>query len=412
MTTHNFETIGAAQALAISGADSLVFTTGSGNSVSVAYGPEDLPQPPRITVTQNGHAVEFGEGLVDLTLHAKAIFPDGSRLFVGGSQNDKVSGSDAGDGLYGGAGADTLNGGGGDDFMQGNSGDDVLIGGLGSNTVYGGKGDDVIYASSDSETRGSFGHGNLGNDDVFGGGGDDTLLGGQGDDYLDGRAGDDYLSGDLGDDTLLGGLGDDLLAGRAGDDYLTGGDGDDDLFGGEGADTLLGGAGLDKIQTNGGRDRVLGGDGDDVIVIDGPGGAIVNGEAGNDLIVSAAAGKDILSGGEGKDRFEIVATDPPTEGQDDVILDWESGDQLSFFGVSIYSILPRSYSEFVADSYASAKAIANEHISATGAIYVAAQVGDDVIVFAETDANSADGADVALVLMGVTLADISLSNFV
>ena len=64
-----------------------------------------------------------------------------------------------------------------------------------------------------------------------------------------------------------------------------------------------------------------------------------------------------------------------------------------------------------ADSYAQALSIANEHISASGAIYVAAQVGGDVYVFADTG-DPQDGADVSILLTGRTLADIGLTNFV
>lgn len=96
------------------------------------------------------------------------------------------------------------------------------------------------------------------------------------------------------------------------------------------------------------------------------------------------------------------------------IRDWEQGDQIHFAAVSILGtsdILPRSYSEFVATDYATALSIANEHISAAGAIYVAAQVGNDVYVFADTG-DPEDGADVSILLTGRTLADIGLANFV
>jgi len=385
MTTYNFETISSADALAISSADALTFATGPASAVGVRYSPLDLPQPPRIDVTVGDRTVAFGLGLSGLTQNGGAVLPDGSRLFIGGAQDDRVTGTDAGDGLYGGAGADSLDGGRGADFLQGNSGDDSLTGGFGANTVYGGQGNDLIIAANGAETAGAFAHGNLGHDEVIGGGGNDTLLGGQGDDFIAGRAGNDYLSGDLGDD---------------------------ELHGGEGADTLLGGAGKDIIQTGGGADRVLGGDGDDLIVIELSGGAIVDGQAGSDTIVAAGLGKDILSGGEGRDRFEFVTKTGPTAGEDDVILDWESGDKLHFAQVSIYSILPLSYSEFTADSYAQAMSIANQHISGPSAAYVAAQVGADVIVFADTDGDRSDGADIAVVLAGTTLAEIGLENFV
>lgn len=327
MTTYSFEIIGSADALAIAPSDTLTFATGPASAVGVRYSPLDLTLPARIEVTAGGRTVAFGTGLSDLTQNGGAILPDGSRLFIGGAGNDSVLGSIGGDGLYGGAGDDTLDGGKGDDFLQGNSGADVLTGGFGANTLYGGQGSDTLIAANGAETAGAFAHGNLGHDEVIGGGGNDTLLGGQGDDFIAGRGGNDYLSGDLGED---------------------------ELHGGEGADTLLGGAGKDVIQTGGGGDRVLGGDGDDMIVVELSGGAVVNGEAGDDIIVAAGLGKDLLSGGEGHDRFEFVTKTGPTAGQDDVILDWETGDQLSFAQVSIHSILPLSYSEFAADSYAQA----------------------------------------------------------
>jgi hypothetical protein len=94
------------------------------------------------------------------------------------------------------------------------------------------------------------------------------------------------------------------------------------------------------------------------------------------------------------------------------IQDWEARDTLHFPEVTIFasSILPLSYSEFVADSYEQALSIANEHIAAGGAKWVAAQVGQHVFVFADLG-DPADGADVSVLLVGRTLADISLSNF-
>lgn len=385
MTTYSFETIGSAEALAIAPSDILTFANGPANAVTVHYSPLDLTLPARIEVTVGDRTVAFGTGLSDLTQNGGAIFADGSKLLIGGAGNEILGGSAAGDALYGGAGDDNLDGAQGDDVLQGNSGHDVIYGGSGSNTIHGGKDDDVIFASLGTETRGSFANGNLGDDEIFGGGGADTLRGGQGEDLVSGGAGNDFLAGDLGKD---------------------------ELFGGAGDDTLLGGGGNDIIHTGGGQDRVLGGDGDDLIIIQYSGLAVVDGEGGDDVIVSAAPGKDFLSGGDGHDRFEFATRTGPAAGQDDVILDWESGDQLNFVEVRIQAILPLSYSEFTADSYAQALAIANQHISGPGAVYVAAQVGADVIVFAETDGDRSDGADIAVVLAGTTLDQISLANFV
>lgn len=379
MSTYAFETITPEQALSIQAGDYLTIAGGPASHASVVYSAQGL-----IELTLGARTVTFGADLSPLSLRGALEFRDGSRLLIGDENHQGLGGSDRGDGLYGGAGDDRILGGGGDDLLQGNSGNDRLYGGLGSNTVYGGQGDDTLFAADDAEMRGSFAQGNLGNDEIFGGGGNDTLLGGKGDDFIAGAAGDDYLSGDLGDD---------------------------ELHGGQGGDTLLGGAGNDTIQTGGGADRVLGGDGDDLIIIE-RSGAIAQGEAGNDTIVATSAGKDILAGGEGFDVFEFVATTPPNDGQDDVIVDWRSEHQLRFAPISAYSILPRQYSEFVSSDYASALSTANSHISGAGAVWVAAQVGSDVIVFADTDGDPSNGADVAVALVGRTLADISLANFI
>ena len=387
-----FETITAEQAANIKFGDTLTINGGPARAVSVSYfnfEPDSLlPAVPSIFVTFAGRTVNFGPGLTQVSNGGGIVMADGSKLFIGDASGERGNGSALADGLYGGPGSDSLAGLAGDDLLHGGSGNDVLTGGEGYDFVYGGQGDDLIYLSTDvtgvAGEAGNFAHGNLGDDEVVGGAGDDWIYGGQGNDFLAGRDGDDYLSGDLGDDDVDGGMGDDTLVGGAGSDTLTGG---------FGADSLRGGAG------------------DDMLVTQGPEGTLIQGDEGNDTIFAAGAGKDLLYGGEGRDRFEFVAKTPPTLSQDDVILDWESADSLSFVGVSIYSILPRQYSEFVADSYERAVAIANEHISGAGASYVAAQVGADVIVFADVG-DPADGADIAVRLVGRTLADVDLSNFV
>lgn len=387
-----FETITPEQAANIRLGDTLTINGGPARAVSVSYfnfEPDSLlPVVPSVFVTFAGRTVNFGPGLTQVSDAGGIVMADGSKLVIGDASSERASGSDLHDGLYGGPGSDQLDGGKGDDLVHGGSGDDALTGGEGADSLYGGQGDDIIFASVDAVAlgadAGNFAHGNLGNDEVFGASGDDWLYGGQGNDFLAGRDGDDFLSGDLGDDDLDGGMGDDTLVGGAGSDTLTGG---------FGADSIRGGAG------------------DDMLVTQGPDSTLIQGDEGNDTIFAAGAGRDLLYGGEGRDRFEFVAKTPPTLGQDDVILDWESADSLNFVGVSIYSILPREYSEFAAESYERALAIANEHISGAGARWVAAQVGGDVIVFADVG-DPADGADMAVRLVGKTLADIDLSNFV
>jgi Ca2+-binding RTX toxin-like protein len=391
-----FDTITAEQALTLKAGDTLTFNGGPGRTVSVVYQSYDplalTPELPRIFITYGGRTVAFSTDLTQVSSAGGLVMADGSQLYVGDTAANRITFGAGDDGLYGGPGDDTMNGGDGRDLIQGNSGDDVLIGGLGADSLYGGQGDDVIYASRDTGgtagEAGDWANGNLGDDQIAGGAGNDTLLGGQGNDFIGGGEGSDWLSGDLGDDDLIGGLGN---------------------------DTLNGGAGADQLQAGFGADVLNGGAGDDTMISQGPDASTLSGGDGSDLIVSGGAGRDVVFGGEGRDRFEFVAKTAPSVGLEAEIRDWESGDTLSFPGVSILStassILPRSYSEFVAGSYAEALSIADEHISATGAVYVAAQVGSDVYVFADTG-DPADGADIAIVLVGRTLADISLSNFV
>ena len=244
-------------------------------------------------------------------------------------------------------------------------------------------------------------------DGLFGGAGDDRIWGGRGHDLLQGNSGDDELHGGAGSNTLYGGQGNDVLyASEDGEtlgSFAQGNLGDDEIYGGAGADTL---------QSGGGADSLRGGDGNDLIVIDRSGGATAEGGAGNDTIVAGAPGQNVLIGGEGRDMFELATAGRPMLGRDDVIADWESHDQIHFIQVGIGTVLPQQYSEFVAADYASALSAANGHIAGAGATWVAAQVGADVIVFANTDGDAANGADTAVRLLGRSLADIGLENFI
>lgn len=385
MTAYAFETITPEQALDIRTGDYLTFAAGPASHVTVAYSPAQLPLPGRIEVTFGGRTVIFGPELADLSMRGALQMADGSRLTIGDDQRQNMGGTLGADGLYGGGGNDILHGLAGDDLLHGNSGNDTLYGDTGANTLYGGQGDDVINASAFSETRGSWAHGNKGDDEVIGGAGADTLLGGQGNDFIGGKEGEDYLSGDLGDDEIHTGSGDDIA---------------------------LGGAGNDTITSSDGSDILKGGDGDDQLVAYGFGHALLDGGAGGDTIVSASPEQSLLYGGAGRDRFDFVAQGPISRDAADAIGDWEAGDTLHFAQVSIYSVLPRQYSEFVTDSFDHAYAIANQHITFTGARYVAAQVDDRVYVFADTDGDSSNGADVAVILVGRSLTDIGLENFV
>jgi hypothetical protein len=152
----------------------------------------------------------------------------------------------------------------------------------------------------------------------------------------------------------------------------------------------------------------------------------MEGGDGSDTLVAGAYGADWLGGGLGRDHFHVLVTDQTGQADADVIFDWEASDKLAFFEVFTtgivqpagmtglagddLSILPMTYSEFVAGSYDEALRTANEHMAHAQAKWVAAQVGQDVFVFYEAG-DPADGADAVVQLYGVTLNDIGLSNF-
>jgi Ca2+-binding RTX toxin-like protein len=84
---------------------------------------------------------------------------------IGGSGNDKLTGSDANNSLNGGSGNDTLDGGAGNDSLDGGPGNDILYGGAGSDTfdwdassrggsdtIYGGTGNDTYVLDSPSDS--------------------------------------------------------------------------------------------------------------------------------------------------------------------------------------------------------------------------------------------------------------------
>ena len=396
MVAYAFETITHDQAQAIRAGDTLTFNGGPAGTVRVSYFNYDplslLPVVPQVIITQGDRTVSFSTNVVQLSRTGGLVMADGSKLYIGDTSDERTIGGAGDDGLFGGPGADTLNGADGADFVHGNTGDDVLVGGAGPDTLHGGQGNDTIITNREIvglvDEQGDWAHGNLGDDEIFGGAGRDTLYGGQGNDFIGGGDGGDFIAGDRGDDELHGGLG------------------SDSLFGGDGNDILQGGFGLDMLS---------GDDGDDRLVTQGPEITILVGGAGNDTLTAAGADKDILLGGSGRDRFEIIAKNSPADRLEAEITDFEAHDTLHFPEVSVFgatqsSILPASYSEFVADSYEQALSIANEHISAAGAKYVAAQVGGSVFVFADLG-DPADGADVSVLLVGRSLNDIGLGNF-
>ena len=460
MTDYTFTTITAAQALALSGSDTLLIDVGSGSETSVAYG---VPAADQITIVAGGRTLVVGLGATLTPIS----FAGGGRLFIGGTGDNTFAGGAASDGLYGGQGADTLTGGDGANLLQGNQGDDVLTGGAGADIIYGGQDNDRIAVGGGN----NFAQGNRGNDTISGSTtGNDTLLGGQGNDLIGataaGGAGDfgifsnpigasgggaDFLNGNLGDDIIFAGLGDDTIFGEDGNDNLNDAGGRNQIDGGVGNDTIvaggsgtiLGGAGddvvglLQSVAGAGGRTVLVQlGDGNDVMgplgntnatdrfTIDGGAGNdnftgssgqdILNGGDGADTIDSQG-GADTLTGGAGSDQFAYYGGETSTVlAQLDSIIDWSAEDRLYFQNGN--TDLPSgagtalNYSETTAGDYAAALSLANAQIAGGTVDYVSVQVGADVFVFADSQNNNGT-TDSAVRLVGRSLADISFSNF-
>ncbi|MDP3854324.1 calcium-binding protein [Phenylobacterium sp.] len=253
--------------------------------------------------------------------------------------------------------------------------------------------------------------GAAGADALYGGDGNDTLSGGGGDDFLQGNKGDDSLSGGEGINLVFGGQGDDMIRaadgapngtfahGNMGRDTVIGGGGDDILLGGKDDDSLSGGDGRDFISGDLGDDRIDGGAGSDTLI----------GADGSDTL-DAGGGVDLLLGGAGADRFSLADGDLPASGRLAVIGDWQGIDRLDFGLVHAQQVGLDIYAEDVAGGYAEALVKATA-IFLQGKTYAGVQVGTDVLVFANTDLNAADGPETAVVLAGRTLADIDDANF-
>ena len=462
MPIYNFETITAAQALAITAADTLTFASGSARDITALFVPG---VPDTVVLVLGARSVTFGAPITSVSGVGHIGFPDSSVLYLGSSGADApTAGGLQNDAFFGGDGADTLNGGGGANLLQGNAGSDQLTGGAGPDTIYGGQDNDLIVTGDGA----NFGQGNKGNDSITGGVNADTLLGGQGNDTIAGGEGANFLNGNLGDDSIRAGMGADTIYGEDGNDnidayygdnFADGGAGDDTINAQLGFNTIIGGAGNDHIVSySASLSELRGGDGDDYIfgaghiagddgndtingsANDGFASTTINGGAGVDSML-AGNGNDLIIGDAGSDTLNGgTGTDTLTGGADADLFQFRSGDAVLFSGaptvhdvISDWSIQDHlmlasggspdslrhavagsaaNYAELTAPDFASAQTAAAAQ-EAAGKIYVAVQVGADVIVFANM--RLAPGTAIAnegFFLVGRTLADIGFDNFV
>lgn len=298
--------------------------------------------------------------------NAAALTSPGNRIESGGG-NDGIfadrpnaqadNGLGHGDYINAGAGRDFVEAGAGNDRVLGGTDGSILIGTVatpGGDIIDAGAGDDVVYGDSEialseaitngnaapaSGIQGDFISGGSGDDWIVAAAANDLLMGGEGRDIIIGGAGNDNILGDdprnainfnwsvqrvttpnpsggntyqlqfsglagsgelVGDsDAIYGGAGDDWVFAGRGDDFVDGGNGSNVVFGNGGADALLGGANNDVLigDSGGGVDVALQG----ADYLDGgAGNDELQGDGGDDILVGGA-GIDTLRGGEGAD---------------------------------------------------------------------------------------------------------------
>jgi len=149
--------------------------------------------------------------------------------------------------------------------------------------------------------------------------------------------------------------------------------------------------------------EITGGSGDDVI-FGGAGDDIIEGGEGNDQLYGRA-GADTLTGGEGNDAF-FIETDGVAETDADIVTDFSTGENILVFDPTATDV-SFSKAEASVESFDEALQAANEAFAAgEGSVGVnAQQVGDNLWVFADTDANGE--ADSLVQLTGVLLEDFT-----
>ncbi len=384
---------------------------------------------------------------------------------------DTLDGGDGDDTLYGsGHGHDLLLGGAGDDHIVLYSPMDMIVdGGDGVDTMEISMGPgskiDLRLVGPQQIMNGAWvdirGIENLvgsysGDNHFVGDAKDNVLKGGSGDDYFDGGAGSDTVSyadsyitavnidlrksvqsyedtGRRGVDTLIsienviGSDSEDTIIGNAEANTIEGGRGDDVLDGGEGFDIAsyehatigvrvdLSKMGVAQNTLGAGNDTLKNFEGlkgsafNDVLTGDANANSISGGKG--DDVITGGKGADILTGGAGSDTFVFAAGDTTWSSNSDagvdVITDWQATDKLAFGPHSEFI----RYGEETASSWLMAATIAPQILATRKLSYLGLQVGPDVYVFAAASGSTNGAVESVVKLVGVTLDQISLDNF-
>ena len=276
----------------------------------------------------------------------------GIENLTGSSFADTLTGDAANNVLTGAGGNDTLNGGGGTDTAAftgpvANYGFSLVGGNV---TVTDGVGTDGTDALTSIENN------QFGNQTYALRAGTDVG------EALTGGTSADLLLGFGGNDTLNGGLGSDVLAGGAGNDTLNGSFGTDTaVFSGpvtnygfslsgsnvvatdtrpgspDGADTLNG---IETVQFGSQILDLSFGSNNGNTLSTGGGADLLLGFGGNDEL-DGGAGADVLVGGAGADHFNFDDGDSGVGvGQRDIIMDFDSGDQIDLSAIDANTTVP------------------------------------------------------------------------
>ena len=242
--------------------------------------------------------------------------PTGTATLNGGTGNDALFGTTAGDTLNGNAGNDLLLGGGGNNSLNGGADNDILDGGAGADSMTGGAGDD-IYVIDDVT-----GNGNQRDQAIeVAGGGNDTVTGAVNLNLANFANVENIALTGNGNLTATGNNGNNVLAGNSGNNALNGGGGSDTaalngtalaasfaLNGGNvtvttatgGTDTLQG---IERVQFGATTYELVAGQAVAQTLTGGVGDDLMLGFGGNDVI-NAGGGNDIITWGvnDGRDR--------------------------------------------------------------------------------------------------------------
>jgi Ca2+-binding RTX toxin-like protein len=225
---------------------------GNEGSDTVTYASRTKPIVADITSTP-GETADDGEA------GEKDFIDADVETLIGGSGNDKLTGSSYSGAPTGYTKNNRLVGGPGNDSLFGLDGNDSIDGGTGTDSLSGGAGVDLADYSKRTENLkldldGIADDGAAGEKDMlladF-----ENLTGGSGSDWIVGNGSNNVIHGGAGNDTLEGSSGNDSLFGEAGIDKLYGQSGDDTLFARKPTSSLPadndladGGIGADKAQ--------------------------------------------------------------------------------------------------------------------------------------------------------------------